>query len=82
MAGTMARDMSHKRKWSRRGTDSYMFSVRIKEPLLTDFKAFCEKQGMIPADVMRCALRVYMDTKVRRVARRRIMRYEDEIKTS
>ena len=79
MGNTMARDQSKNRRWSKHG-DSYMMSVRIKEPLLTDFREFCESVGMNPCDVMRTALRVYMDSKVRRVMRRRITRYEDEIK--
>ena len=76
----MARDMSDKRKWTRTSENgSYMFSIRIPEPLLSDFRTFCEETGMTPSDAMRTALRVYMDGKVRRIMRRRIMRYEGEI---
>ena len=79
MPDPMARDQSKNRRWSKHG-DSYMFSVRIKEPLLSDLRAFSEKSGMSPSDIMRVALRVYMDRKVRRVMYRRVERYETEAK--
>lgn len=58
----MARDQSKSRRWSVR-EDSYLFGVRIKQPLLDDFKAFCEETGATPSDVMRRALKQYINEK-------------------
>lgn len=78
MPSSNARDMSQKRKWSRAADNgSYMFSVRIPEPLLTEFKEFCETHHQSPTQVMRSALRLYMDKKVRRVMHRRVEKYDD-----
>ena len=78
MVSSNARDMSQKRKWSRAADNgSYMFSVRIPEPLLSEFKEFCETHHQSPTQVMRSALRVYMDGKVRRVMRRRVEKYDE-----
>lgn len=82
MPSSNARDMSQKRKWSRAADNgSYMFSVRIPEPLLSEFKAFCEEHHQTPTQVMRSALRLYMDKKVRRVMHRRVEKYDDLEKT-
>ena len=78
MVSSNARDQSKNRKWSRaRDNGSYMFSVRIPEPLLTEFREFCETNHQSPTQVMRSALRVYMDSKVRRVMRRRVEKYDE-----
>lgn len=62
----MARDMSAKRKFKREnGNGTYMFSVRIPEPLRTEFEQFCTRNGMAPSDVMRTALTRYIRTSKR-----------------
>lgn len=61
-----ARDMSKKRKWSRTADNgSYMFSVRIPEPLATEFEIFCNTTYATPSDVMRRALDDYLKRKNR-----------------
>ena len=52
--------------------------VRIPEDLLSDLQTFCKAHNVTQSDAVRCALRVYMDSKVRRVMRRRVERYEQK----
>lgn len=73
---SMARDQSKRRTWSRIQSGSYMFSVRLKEPLLSEFRAYCEQHNANASKVLRSALRVYFDPKVRRRCRRTIERHE------
>lgn len=72
-----ARDQSSARQWNRLQSDSYMFSVRLKEPLLSEFRAYCEKHNANASRVLRSALRVYFSPKVRRRCRRLIESFEN-----
>lgn len=78
MPSPRASDQSGKRTWSRGCDGSYNFGCRIKEPLLTEFRTYCNVTGMNPSDVMRAALRTFMDPKVRRLCKRRVEKYTEE----
>ena len=57
---------------------SPIMCVRIPEDLLAELQTFCKAHKVTQSDAVRCALRVYMDRKVRRVMRRRVERYEQK----